>query len=222
LGFAAGRGRPSCRTRLRRGFDTLSKPTGNCDVGALMKLRHSASLILVWRVAEFEARHLNASTIEPAHLLLGLCKVVDLDLPELVSKDAPDRNEILEELLREVRRLRTIFRVAGVDAKTLRRRLRRTSRERRFSFDESERLRRGRAAKIAFTDAEHFAELGNCAVYPVHLLYASLLAEDKDRDARFAELKIDRKRLLSVTKREVLTFQVDPMSGTKGARARWN
>jgi hypothetical protein len=45
-----------------------------------MKSRHSSSLILIWRIAEFEARHLNASTIEPTHLLLGLCKVVDLDM----------------------------------------------------------------------------------------------------------------------------------------------
>ena len=45
---------------------------------------HSNSLILVWRVAEFEARHSKASTIEPTHLMLGLCKVVDLDLPEFV------------------------------------------------------------------------------------------------------------------------------------------
>jgi len=79
------------------------------------------SLILVWRVAEFEARHAKASTIEPNHLLLGLCKVVDLDLPEFVTKDAPDRDEVLEELLREVRRLRTVFRAAGLDTKTFRR-----------------------------------------------------------------------------------------------------
>ena len=82
-------------------------------------MKHSASLILVWRVAEFEARHAKASTIEPTHLLLGLCKVVDLDLPEFVAKDAPDRDEVLEELLREVRRLRTVFRAAGLDAKTV-------------------------------------------------------------------------------------------------------
>src|SRR5438132_12031177 len=107
-----------------------------------MAPRHSASLILVWRVAEFEARNLNASTIEPTHLLLGLCKVVDLDLPELVAKDSPDRDEVLEELLREVRKLRTIFRDAGVDAKAFRRRLRRASRESRCSVNASEPLRR--------------------------------------------------------------------------------
>jgi hypothetical protein len=187
-----------------------------------MKPRHSNTLIFVWQVAAFEARHLNTSTIEPIHLFLGLCKVVDLDLPEFVSKDTPDRDEILEELLREVRRLRTIFRVAGIDAKKLRRHLRRASPEGRFSLAESERLRRSSAAKEIFADAEHFAQIANTAVYPVHLLYATLLAEDKDRDATLAELDMRKKRLLSVTKRDVLAFQAEPVSETKAARIRWN
>jgi ATP-dependent Clp protease ATP-binding subunit ClpA len=187
-----------------------------------MKSLHSDSLILVWRVAEFEARHSKASTIEPTHLLLGLCKVVDLDLPELVSKDAPDRNEVLEELLREVRKLRTVFRAAGLDAMTFRRRLRRVSPERRFALDDSERLHRSSAAKRVFADAEHFAQLGSSSVYPIHLLYATLLAEDKHRDATLAELNIERKRLMNVAKREVLMPQLGSASASKKARTRWN
>lgn len=187
-----------------------------------MKSRHSSSLVLIWRVAEFEARHQNASTIEPTHLLLGLCKVVDLDLPELVSKDSPDRDEVLEELLREVRKLRTVFRVAGLDAKTFRRRLRCASPERRFSLDESERLRRSSAAKQVFADAEHFAQLGSSAVYPVHLLYATLLADDEHRDATLAELNVEKKRLVSISKREVMGRQMGSVSPSSKARTRWN
>jgi len=88
-----------------------------------MLASHSSSLALVWLVAQFEARHLKASTLTPTHLLLGLCKIVDLDLTELVSKSAPDRDAVLEESLREVRKLRNVFRTAGVDAKQLRRTL---------------------------------------------------------------------------------------------------
>lgn len=187
-----------------------------------MKARHSTSLILVWQVAEFEARYSNASTIEPTHLLLGLCKVVDLDLPELVSKEQPDRDEILEELLREVRRLRTIFRVAGVDAKSVRRRLRRASPEERFSLTESGRLHRSSAAKEIFADAEHFAQLGNCAVYPIHLLYATLLAEDEHRDATLAKLRIHKKRLVNVVKRDALAVQAGFASASQKERTRWN
>jgi ATP-dependent Clp protease ATP-binding subunit ClpA len=187
-----------------------------------MKSRHSRSLILIWRVAEFEARHQNASTIEPTHLLLGLCKVVDLDLPELVSKDSPDRDEVLEELLREVRKLRTVFRAAGLDAKTFRRRLRRAAPERRFSLAESERLRRSSAAKQVFADAEHFAQLGSDTVYPVHLLYATLLAVDKHRDATLAELNVEKKRLLTVSKREVLGKDIGSTSPSAKTRTSWN
>jgi ATP-dependent Clp protease ATP-binding subunit ClpA len=185
-------------------------------------MKHSASLILVWRVAEFEARQAKASTIEPTHLLLGLCKVVDIDLPEFVAKDAPDRDEVLEELLREVRRLRTVFRAAGLDAKTFRRKLRRASPERRFALDDSERLRRTSAAKQIFADAEHFALLGSSVVYPVHLLYAGLLAEDEYRDTTLAELNIEKKRLLTVSKREVLGRQIGSASPSTKARTRWN
>ncbi len=67
--------------------------------------------------AKLEARNLKASTVDPAHLLLSLCKSVDLDLPALVPKNLPDRDAILEELPREVRRLRDIFRTAGLDAR---------------------------------------------------------------------------------------------------------
>src|ERR1039458_5927742 len=187
-----------------------------------IEMKHSPSLILVWRVAEFEARHAKASTIEPNHLLLGLCKVVDLDLPEFVTKDAPDRDEVLEELLREIRRLRTVFRAAGLDAKTFRRRLRRVSPERRFALDDSERLHRSSAAKRVFADAEHFAQLGSSTVYPVHLLYATLLAEDKHRDVILTELNVDKKRLMSVAKREVLMPQVGSSSRSRKERTRWN
>jgi hypothetical protein len=50
-----------------------------------MKSLHSDSLILVWRVAEFEARHSKASTIEPTHLLLGLPALPRL-VPVVIGK----------------------------------------------------------------------------------------------------------------------------------------
>src|SRR5206468_10952386 len=105
-------------------------------------------------------------------------KVVHLDLSELVSKNAPDRDAVLEESLREVRKLRTVFRTAGVDTKLLRRSLRKAAPERRFELNESDRIRRNPAAKRVFANAEHFAQFSGGIVYPVHLLYAALLAED--------------------------------------------
>lgn len=167
-----------------------------------MKLRHSDSLIFVWRVADFEARQLKAVSIDPTHLLLGLCKTVDLDLPTLLPRDAPDRNEVLEELLGEVRRLKNVFRAAGLNAKTFRRRLR-ASVDHTFAIPES-RMRRSKGARLLFAEAEHFASMGDSIVYPVHLLYAVLLAGDIRRDEIFAELGIDKQRFQEIVKREVI------------------
>ena len=132
-----------------------------------MNPQYAVSLVLVWQVADAEARHLKSPNIEPMHLLLALCKVVDLDLPALVSKDSPDRDGVLEELLREVRKLRTIFRTSNVDAKILRRRLRGVALKDRFSLGESGRLRRSPAAREIFAAAEQFAQIGDATVYPI-------------------------------------------------------
>jgi hypothetical protein len=169
-----------------------------------MKVRHSESLILMWRLAELEARQLKASTIEPTHLLLGLCKSVDLDLPALLPKDSPDRDEILEELLREVRRLRTIFRAVGLDARAFRRALRRKSAGNRLAQSESQRLRRSKAAKEVFADAEHFAEMANSVVFPVQLLYAVVSIEDEVRDDLLDQQCVEPSRLRKVAKREIM------------------
>lgn len=77
---------------------------------------------------------------------------------------------VLEECLREIRKLRTVFRTAQVDPMLLRRNLRRSQPERRFQLDESERLRRTPEAKRVFADAEHFAELTVGRAYQGHIL----------------------------------------------------
>jgi ATP-dependent Clp protease ATP-binding subunit ClpC len=173
-----------------------------------MNARHSDSLILIWRLAEFEARLLNAHTIEPAHLLLGLCKSVDVDLAALLRKRSSDRGEMLEELRCEVRRLRTLFESACLDARKFRRALRRLSEKGGDPPPESHRLRRSSAAKEVFSDAEHLAELADHLVFPVHLLYAVLSIKDEVRDNLMGELGVSPERLRKVTKREVMLRRV--------------
>ncbi len=168
-----------------------------------MKVRHSESLVLIWRLAELEARALKAANIEPVHLMLGLCKSVDIDLPSLVQKDSPDRDGVLEELLREVRRLRTVFRAAGLDACAFRRALRGKCGCKLVAPPASERLRRSKEAKQVFADAEHFAELAGSVVFPVHLLYAVVSTADELRDTLLDEMDVDIERFRAVGKREV-------------------
>lgn len=191
----------------------------SCD---MHHMKYPKSLILVWRIAAVEARNLNAISIEPMHLLIGLCKVVDVDLLEFVSKNSRDRDEVLEELLRETRRLRNVLHAAGLDAEACRRHLRRASPFRRLAQKDSERMHRSSDAKKVFADAEGLAKLGRGVVYPVHLLYATLLAKDAHRDLVFAKLKVDTKRLLTFAKREVLKPPTSSASSSKRRKARLN
>ena len=187
-----------------------------------MKARHSDSLIFVWQVAELEARRLHAEFIEPNHLLIGLCKIVDLDLPSLVTKETPDRNDVLEELLREVRRVRTVFRTAGVDACKLRRKLRRTCEGSQDALVPKGRLHRTQASKDVFSDAEHFAEIAGSAVLPIQLLYALLLSKDGERDEVLSDEGIAVKRFQDAAKRETLLGRDFKAGGSHRSKQQLN
>ncbi|EDY20134.1 hypothetical protein CfE428DRAFT_2058 [Chthoniobacter flavus Ellin428] len=171
-----------------------------------MKVRHSESLILIWQLARLEAGRLRAATIEPNHLLLALCKSVDLDLLVLVSKDAPNRDEVLEELLREVRRLRTIFKTVGLDARSFRHALRSRSGSGDWNeaVEPTSSLHRSPAAKQVFAEAGHLAELSGLTVFPVQLLCALLANEDRLRDGLLRELGVEPERLRQAVQREIL------------------
>lgn len=169
-----------------------------------MKPKHSDSLLITWEVADWEAHQMRAEYLEPIHLLIGICKMVDLDLPALVSKDNPDRDSVLEELLREVRRIRTVFSTAHVDARVLRRRLRQLYAHSDDGIVRKGRLHRSETSKEIFSDAEHFAEISGSTVLPVHLLYALLLSKDDERDAVMSKLHFNASRLRGAVKRETL------------------
>ena len=165
---------------------------------------HSQSLLLVWKIAEIEARHLNADKIEPLHLVIAICKAVDLDLPAVLSKLTPDRDDTLEESLREVRRLREVFRVSNMDAKKVRRQLRSKCKRSVRSVAEAGFLHRSDAARAVFADAEAFADFSTVAVYPIHLAYSLLVAPPPELDETLKEFGIDQARLRQLTRAEML------------------
>lgn len=179
-----------------------------------MKPSPSHSLLLVWQIAEMETRHLHTEVIAPHHLLIGLCKIVDVDLPSLLPKDAPDRDAILEELLREVRRVRTVFHTTKIDPRTLRRNLRRASEGSHDVALPKGTLHRTTASKDVFADAERFAEVAGSPVFPIHLLYALVLTKDLDRDAVLSDLGCSLARLVAATKQETLRGAGSGSGGT--------
>jgi len=187
-----------------------------------MKPHHSTSLLLVWRVADLEARHLKAPFLEPSHLLLGLCKVVDLDLSALVPTDTPDRNAVLEELLRETRRLREVFSHADFDAQRFRRRFRQVLTTGSSVMAARGLLHRTDDAKEAFAEAERMASLGDGTVFPMHLLYALLAAKDPTRDEVLTELGIDKRHLDEAAKGGALPKRAPAAASTSKDKTRWN
>jgi hypothetical protein len=72
-----------------------------------------------------------------------------------------------------------------------------------FSTFVSSPLRRSKAAKQVFADAEHFAEMANSVVFPVQLLFAVVLTDDQVRDDLLDHLGVEPDRLREVAKREV-------------------
>jgi ATP-dependent Clp protease ATP-binding subunit ClpA len=134
-----------------------------------MKVQHSNSLLAVWRLAEMEANRLGAMELEPAHLLIGLTKAVDVDWIEAIDKETPDREELVEELLREIRKLRALLEHAGLNPTKTRRGLRQALANGRGK-DTDGRLHRGEAARKVFAEAEKLAALEGTTVYPRHLL----------------------------------------------------
>ncbi len=170
-----------------------------------MKARLPASTVVVWRLAELEARRAQAIHIEPSHLLLALCRIIDLDLVALVPKDLPNRHDVLEEVLREVRRLRDVFCAAALDAGKFRRRLRQSIPAGNFVVASAEPLHRSDAAKEVFADAERYAELSGGSVLPVHLLFAVLLTKEAQRDVLLAEFDVDKSKLERIVRVALLS-----------------
>lgn len=165
---------------------------------------------------------MRAEYLEPIHLLIAICKMVDLDLPALIPKDNPDRDGILEELLREVRRIRTVFSTAHVDPRVLRRRLRQLYAQSANALVRKGRLHRSEVSKDIFADAEHFAEISGSIVFPIHLLYALLLSKDDERDAAMTKLDVNATRLRNAAKRETLLGRDFKVVGTDHSTRRLN
>lgn len=85
---------------------------------------YSQSLILAWNLAALEAQAGNSPEIEPAHLLLGVCKLCDLDLPGLFAQNPGLDINAQKAIEAEVMSLRQAFLLASFDHTGFRRRLR--------------------------------------------------------------------------------------------------
>ena len=112
-------------------------------------VRHADSLLLVWKLAELEAQHLDHTEIQPEHFLLGLLKIVDIDVIKLVEVWQEEGRESVEQISSDISAVRSVFGDSSVDTTILRRRLRR--RLGRGMKQASSRLRRSDRCSRAFS-----------------------------------------------------------------------
>lgn len=137
-------------------------------------VRHTDSLLLAWRIAEIEAIHSGSKLTEPAHLFIGLLKIVDIDLDKVLAHNTVlNRNSVK----REVRVLNDCFGEFLLQTTPIRRRLRKyLAKEMPSSFPK--RLRRSTRSREVFEGAERLAESAEGLVHPLHLLAALLQGQD--------------------------------------------
>jgi ATP-dependent Clp protease ATP-binding subunit ClpC len=188
-----------------------------------MNATYSNSLMLAWQVADLEAKRLQATFLEPAHLLLGLCKCVDIDVPGSIPAGLPERDNLIEELLREFRRLREVFRGAGFDAMRFRRHYRTVLPEGSAGLTAPvARLHRNDAARDVVSEAERVAAVSGGIVYPIHLLYSLLGEDDPQREKAMAAVGANQARLRQAVKQHLLSKQGGLSSCTERNNPRWN
>ena len=138
-------------------------------------VKHIDSLMVVWHIAEIEARHLGSRQIEPSHLFLGLLKIVDLDLKKALAKSTGIDSEAV---VTEAGFLRSCFGEYDLDTTRIRRRFRRYLKKDKEPVDSSIHLRRSQKARAAFSRAERLAESNDGCVHPLHLATALLQEQD--------------------------------------------
>ena len=172
-----------------------------------MSAEYSESLNLIWRIAELHARKQNSEKVEPYHLFLALTKCVDLDLTTLVPKDVATHDEVLEELLREIRRIRLVFESVNFDAKKFRRNLRHTIPKNRTAWCDSF-LHRSASSKLIFKNAEKVASITKGATYPIHLLWSILQESCSYSDSVMIEISFKKEKLLKILNNQILTRSI--------------
>jgi ATP-dependent Clp protease ATP-binding subunit ClpC len=188
-----------------------------------MNATYSNSLMLAWQVADLEAKRLQAAFLEPAHLLLGLCKCVDIDIPASIPASLPERDSLIEELVREYRRLREVFRGAGFDAMRFRRHYRTVLPEGSAGLTPPvARLHRNDAARDVVSEAERIAAASGGVVYPMHLLYTLLAEDDPQREKAMAAVGANEVKLRQVVKRQLFAHQSPGSADSKCPNPQWN
>lgn len=137
--------------------------------------KHSNALLIAWRLAELEAGHLQTSVLEPEHFLLGLLKLPELEVSEILSQRTALNDQEIRSEAKWTERLNRCFRDAGLDTTRARRRLRSRLSPGEEEITPQQRFRRSTLMREVFFHADSFAtDHGSMVLEPTHLLAALL------------------------------------------------
>lgn len=137
---------------------------------------YSPSTILAWNIAAIEAKTGNATELEPAHLLLGICKLCDLDGESLPIEVNEGEKELVQEIQADIITLKQLFERGKLNPTDFRRRLRAIVCKPDSGKNINEVIHRSTDSRCVFLRAEEIAAqmLGNEVIRPLHLLQALL------------------------------------------------
>jgi ATP-dependent Clp protease ATP-binding subunit ClpC len=151
--------------------------------------RHSNALLIAWRLAELEAGHLKTSVLEPEHFLLGLLKLPELEVSEILSQRTALNDQEIQSEAEWTERLSHCFRDAGLDTTRTRRRLRGHLVPGEEENTSQRQFRRSSLMRGTFSRADSLAsEHGSTVLEPIHLL-AALLECDRSEIRAVMELQ---------------------------------
>ena len=178
--------------------------------------RHSNALLIAWRLAELEAGHLQTSVLEPEHFLLGLLKLPELEVSEILSQRTALNDQEIRSEAEWTERLNRCFRNAGLDTTRARRRLRSRLVPGEEQIAPQQRFRRSTLMREVFSHADSFAtDHGSMALEPTHLL-AALLEIDRPEIRTVLELQGCATETLQNQVATVLQEDADAVPGHVG------
>jgi ATP-dependent Clp protease ATP-binding subunit ClpC len=154
---------------------------------------YAPSTVLAWNIAAIEAKSGHATEIEPAHLLLGICKLCDLDIDRFCPKQIRDSRNQRQEFQKDVQILQQWFENWGLDPTLFRRRLRtRMMRTDRNVIHEGI-MHRDALSRDVFERAEEISALqaiDDVIVRPCHVLQSLFEQPDTPWDSLLADMGI--------------------------------
>ncbi|MDC0831885.1 ClpB protein [Geitlerinema sp. FC II] len=154
---------------------------------------YAPSTVLAWNIAAIEAKSGHASEISPAHLLLGLCKLCDLDLERFCPRQIRNNPLQKREFKSDIQVLQQWFDSWGLDRTQFRRQLRsQVARPTPVRVHQGI-MHRDRAAREVFSRAEEISTLQSIdepTVRPYHLLQALFELPNAPWENLLAELGI--------------------------------